>query len=667
MEFEPNAFYTIMDQNSELNLAVSGGSRANGAKLIQWPAEGNDAQVFLLQGGEDDFRILTLTTLQALSVCDGSTEPGALIVQWSPNSSANQRFLLRTADNYLVITSRPTGLVLAIADGSVTEGTNVIQWEFNGKPDQMFSMEDAGAGFVRFRNKKSNMLLAIAGGSVEPGAQLIQWPDDGSDAQCFLCVGDPEDGYMILPKATVKLLGIQDGSVAPGAPVVQWFPSGAPDQQFGLKDAGSGFATIMSRPSGLVLGILGGSVLQGEKVVQWNDTGAPDQRLWLTQVSRAIRQLDADDLRPGSPLLEAMLRFCPELRLHPLERYFPDGIENLLGLSQVRDAQDVTVLNQPEDTDLQQFGLWGSWPDHVVKDAYYLSLPGDWESPHLYGQTPIGRIPIGTGQYRGGFKDGQITVPMAARGYTVNGTYWFDYLFCYPYNGNQVMQVKYFSLTRQGLPFLRTGYLTVDPMATHIGDWEHAQVQVDGDLKKVLAIRVFGHGDPDVISRGNPEWKQLTWTDGDHVVLYAGLHSHATYATTGPKLQWVHWAAEYILPLVSGLYQLRTCDWCADGGASWKGWLNLVPFGADASGRALPGFPGGLWPDFYPHRWGRSRVFDGDTTVTVGRVGPGVRWVHAEQAAELEEALHLAILAKASPELLDGLGVSPPDWWRHGY
>jgi hypothetical protein len=664
MASELNAFYTIKDMGSGLQMAVSAGSRDNGAPVIQWPSDASDAQVFLVAGSDADMRILTCTTLLALAVAGGSVEPGATIIQWTTNSSINQRFLLFPAEsedtaadaaNYLLIQSEASRLVLAIAGGSTERGTNVIQWTALGTPDQMFSQEDAGDGFVSFRNRKSGMMLAIRSGSTKRGAELIQWPADGSDSQRFLLAGDGDHGYMILPKASIKLLGIQGGSVEEGAGVVQWFASGAADQWFALEDADSGSAKIKSQPTGMVLGILGGSDKPKARVVQWQDVNADDQRFALRPVSRDIHQLDAQELSPGSPAYQALLRFAPELRMHPLELYFPVSIQDYVTGSQVRDFFNKRVLDNPTTAQLEQFGEWGDRPNHSDKEFYFMSLPGDWDDPHRFGVTPVDRKPITTGQYKGGWEGGRIEAPMASRGFTVNGAYWFDYVFFYPYNGPQIMQVRYPSWPPGRHEY---GYTAVRPLATHIGDFEHAQVLVDGDLNTPLAVRVFGHGDPAMVTRGTPEWDRLGWADPEkkHVVLYSGLHSHATYTSKGK-----HEGG-------TGVPDAKTVDWCDDVGAIWQGWLHLTTFGVTPAGQALPGFDEGQWPDFYPHRWGRSRMFKSRGEISVDKVGENVHYPPAVVREILKDGIWAGMQAGTLfPQLVDGLGVSPPDWWRNGY
>lgn len=670
MAFQPDTFYTITNKHSDLQLAISRGSGKDGAQLIQWPADGTFAQIFLVVGSGPGLQFLTLTSLLTLGISRGSKEPGAEVVQWIPDSSFSQRFMFTPAeDGYLAIASALSGLVLGIADGSVQQGAAVVQWEPVGSADQQFTLEDAGAGYVSIRNRKSGLLLAVSGGSVKRGAELVQWPADGSEAQRFLVVGDRSTGCMILPKASVKVLGIANGSVEPGADVIQWHPDGAANQRFGLSDPDPGFTEITSPVSGLVLGIADSSSAPAARAVQWTSTGAADQQFQLKPVSLAHQQLTATDLAENPALFEAMRTYCPELRLHPMERYFPDDIGHFIAGSLVRDKDDIVVLAHPTAADLVQYGEWGTQPGHADKEAYYLSPPHDWSDPIITGVTPAGRVPIESGKYKGGFSGGTISVPIAVRGFSVNGTYWFDYVYFYPYNGEQVMHIEYYMPNL--LHPIGTGHLVLSPMATHLGDWEHAQVQVSGDLKRIIAIRTFNHGDQDLIrnSPDDPAWRRLKFTDSSrsHVVLYSGLHSHATYASAEHHLQGLGSPYDELVEIFGvAIHSVHTDDWCSDGGAIWRGWENLVPFGVDASSQALPGFPDMQWPDFYPHRWGRSRTFTSSTDVVIRHVGPEIGWATGAVRGEFYDAVKAGIVVGID-QLTDGKGVSPPDWWRSGF
>jgi hypothetical protein len=69
------------------------------------------------------------------------------------------------------------------------------------------------------------------------------------------------------------------------------------------------------------------------------------------------------------------------------------------------------------------------------------------------------------------------------------------------------------------------------------------------------------------------------------------------------------------------------------------------------------------WPESYPHRWGKSRDLD---DATIGQAGPNVPRTTPEVREAILYAVEIGIKLSIS-DLIDGLGVSPPDWWRSGF
>jgi VPS62-like protein len=258
---------------------------------------------------------------------------------------------------------------------------------------------------------------------------------------------------------------------------------------------------------------------------------------------------------------------------------------------------------------------------------------------------------------------------MPVRGWIVNGTYWFDYVFFYAYNGSQVLHFDY----QQGaelLPFSEwlqpdedrmVGHAAADPLATHLGDWEHAQVHVSADLAQIIELRLFNHGDPTVVQNrpGSHDWSHIRF-NGTHPVVYSALHSHATYGAPGHYTEGI-----------PGVDLVAGCDWCADGGATWQAWDHLLPFGVEPDGKGQAAFTDSLWVDFWPHRWGRSRSFDFLDPLRVSAIGP-----HAPGlvTGTVQVVLHAALVGGTAAKwtwgdtmLTDGAAVSPPDWWLKGH
>src|SRR5688572_10630588 len=74
-------------------LDVEGGSRDNGAPLVQWGYHGGGHRLFWLEPLDDGFyRLVAQHSGKVLDVEGGSTENGTRIIQWDLHGGANQRF-----------------------------------------------------------------------------------------------------------------------------------------------------------------------------------------------------------------------------------------------------------------------------------------------------------------------------------------------------------------------------------------------------------------------------------------------------------------------------------------------------------------------------------------------------------------------------------------------
>jgi hypothetical protein len=117
-------------------LAVGGGSKANGARVIQWPCNGHAEQIW------------------------------TRVVLWRYNGIASVR-----------IVNKNSGKCLAVAGGSDAEAAKVIQWDCVGSQDQRWIEwpEPNSRRWVSFQNGNSIKCLAVAGASTANGAGLIQY------------------------------------------------------------------------------------------------------------------------------------------------------------------------------------------------------------------------------------------------------------------------------------------------------------------------------------------------------------------------------------------------------------------------------------------------------------------------------------------------------------
>jgi hypothetical protein len=75
-------------------LDVNGGSKDNGAQVLQWDCHNGPNQQWRLQRDGDGFRFVSLNSGRCIGVDSGSPAPGAAAKQWDCDNSANQRWQL---------------------------------------------------------------------------------------------------------------------------------------------------------------------------------------------------------------------------------------------------------------------------------------------------------------------------------------------------------------------------------------------------------------------------------------------------------------------------------------------------------------------------------------------------------------------------------------------
>ena len=85
---------TFMFVNAKANLCldVNGGSKDNGAQIVQWACHNGPNQLWRLQPDGDGFRFLSVNSGRCIGVDAGSPNPGAAARQWDCDGSPNQRW-----------------------------------------------------------------------------------------------------------------------------------------------------------------------------------------------------------------------------------------------------------------------------------------------------------------------------------------------------------------------------------------------------------------------------------------------------------------------------------------------------------------------------------------------------------------------------------------------
>ncbi|MFF0160680.1 RICIN domain-containing protein [Streptomyces sp. NPDC005263] len=280
------AVYTLSNANSNLKLAITGGSTANGTFATQQNADNaTDQQWRFAQQPSGYFKIFAVATGKVLGVENQSTADGAKILQWDDNNTLDHEWAVAPspAGGY-TLTNRVTGKYLEIPGASTAPGTAAGQWSGTGCACQRWSFTQValpplGTGQYVLVNKNSGKNLDIPKDSTSAGTAADQWQNSACFCQLFTFQSAGGGAWTVKGVSSNLGLDIGSGSTAAGAAVVQNTPSTATSQKWTLTDAGNGYYKLRNVNSGLDVAVAQSSTSNGASVIQWNDLNIDDQ-LW---------------------------------------------------------------------------------------------------------------------------------------------------------------------------------------------------------------------------------------------------------------------------------------------------------------------------------------------------------------------------------------------------
>ena len=297
--------------NRDFSLDVYGGSAKDGANVEIYRSNGSAAQRFSFLDPDDlaqdvpqralpdgDYCIaLSSAPSHVLDVYGGSKANGANVQLYGANGGRNQVFRLEYdgSTGYYTIANAASGKLLDVEGGSMRNCSNVSQFEDNGGLNQRWVVVPLGSGEYRIESAANrDFSLDVYGGSAKDGANVEIYRSNGSAAQRFSFL-DPDDlaqdvpqralpdgDYCIaLSSAPSHVLDVYGGSKANGANVQLYGANGGRNQVFRLEyDGSTGYYTIANAASGKLLDVEGGSMRNCSNVSQFEDNGGLNQR-WV--------------------------------------------------------------------------------------------------------------------------------------------------------------------------------------------------------------------------------------------------------------------------------------------------------------------------------------------------------------------------------------------------
>jgi hypothetical protein len=129
---------------------------------------------------------------QAIDVDKASTADGAAIVQWPANGGANQTWNLhRSYGNVYSLVSAGSGKCLDVSGASGSEGAALIQWPCSGAANQLWAFDAVGdyaaASNTSYllKSLSSGLVVEVPKKSTTAGTALDQWTDNGGTNQVW--------------------------------------------------------------------------------------------------------------------------------------------------------------------------------------------------------------------------------------------------------------------------------------------------------------------------------------------------------------------------------------------------------------------------------------------------------------------------------------------------
>ncbi|MES2658496.1 MAG: phosphatidylinositol-specific phospholipase C domain-containing protein [Verrucomicrobiota bacterium] len=169
------------------------------------------------------FMIVNRNSGKAIDLIGGNTGNAVQVNQWSYDyNGPNQRWALAPTENsdHFRLTSWVSGKCGCIEADSTATGAKLHAYDYTGNnPGQQFDLIDAGNGYYKIRNVKSNLVLEIENSGTGDNNRIQQNTDTGSNNQQWRL--QPWGDYFIRA-STGKYVCIGNSGNSNGNPIVQY-------------------------------------------------------------------------------------------------------------------------------------------------------------------------------------------------------------------------------------------------------------------------------------------------------------------------------------------------------------------------------------------------------------------------------------------------------------
>lgn len=261
--------YSRVDGNRLID--VSGGSKADDAKLQVWNRNGTLAQKWSVSICDDGSVLIKgANSGKYLSQSDGklmSVKEAAEGSHWIPRVSPR---------GGLVLVNAVSGAVIDLTGGNATAGTAIQMYANNLTAAQAWRFVSASLiddGYYVLVNQSSgNRVLDVAGGSYNAGAKVQLCTANGSNAQKWHVRSLGNNIYSLTAFVSGKVLDVPSANASNGASVQQWDWNGSGAQKWLLRladDGGIAIYSILADGSFALMNSDDGLVLANEGADLW--------------------------------------------------------------------------------------------------------------------------------------------------------------------------------------------------------------------------------------------------------------------------------------------------------------------------------------------------------------------------------------------------------------
>lgn len=176
-----SGYFKVTSVRSGLALENKNGTKSDGNPAVQNTFTKADRQLWKLQKIADNYdpnayyKIINLKSNKALDVSNGSYSAGATVIQWPYTGSDNQLWKVEMVgtDQYK-ITNKRSSLALDVNGSSLNNDANILQANYSGTNSQKWNIQFIGKGLYKLSNVNSGKSIDVGGGSLIDSAAVVQ-------------------------------------------------------------------------------------------------------------------------------------------------------------------------------------------------------------------------------------------------------------------------------------------------------------------------------------------------------------------------------------------------------------------------------------------------------------------------------------------------------------